>query len=74
MQGNSDMKNVLRGVVRDHRMPADYRYHYTQPAHTKAFWKNFKRFLVVRQLTKQNVTTPLYILFVSTFFKSNHFL
>jgi hypothetical protein len=59
----SDMKNVLRGVVKDHRMPCDYQYHYTQPFHTRAFMKNLKRFFVHRQMTKQNVTTPMYILF-----------
>lgn len=59
----SDMKNVLRGVVKDHRMPADYRYHYTQPFHSRAFLKNLKRFFVHRQMTKQNITTPMYIIF-----------
>ena len=57
------MKNVLKGVVKDHRMPSDYQYHYTQPFHTRAFMKNLKRFFVHRQMTKQNITTPLYILF-----------
>jgi len=59
----SDMQRVLRGVVRDHRLPSDYKYAFVQPYGTRAFLKNFKRFLVVRQVTKQNITIPLYVLF-----------
>jgi len=59
----SDMQRVLRGVVRDHRLPCDYKYSFAQPYGTRAFLKNFKRFLVVRQITKQNITIPLYMLF-----------
>jgi len=44
----SDMQRVLRGVVRDHRLPCDYKYAFVQPYGTKSFLKNFKRFLVVR--------------------------
>ena len=64
MSGNSNMNQVLKGVVRDHRLPADYNYHYTQPYNSRAFLKNVKRFLVSRQITKQNITIPLYMLFV----------
>jgi hypothetical protein len=63
----SDMQNVLKGVVRDHRLPQDYRHHFNQPWGSRAFMKNFKRFMVVRQMTKQNVTTPLFLAFVSEF-------
>jgi hypothetical protein len=49
---SQDMKTVLRGVVRDHRLPSDYRHHFNQPFWTRAWMKNFKRFMVVRQMTK----------------------
>ena len=65
MSGNSDMQNVLKGVVKDHRLPRDYNHHFTQPIHSRAFLKNLKRFFILRQLTKQNITTPLTALFVS---------
>ena len=57
------MQAVLKAVVRDHRLPRDYNHHYTQPYHSRAFLKNLKRFFVTRQLTKQNITIPLFILF-----------
>ena len=66
MSGNSSMNQVLKGVVRDHRLPSDYNYQYTQPYNSKAFLKNLKRFFVTRQLTKQNITIPMYALFVSS--------
>ena len=65
MSGNNDMQNLLRGVVKDHRLPRDYSHHFNQPYHTRAFLKNLKRFFVTRQLTKQNITTPMFVLFVS---------
>jgi hypothetical protein len=71
MSGNSSMNSVLKGVVRDHRLPADYNYQYTQPYNSRAFLKNLKRFFVTRQLTKQNITIPLYALFVSSKSDSN---
>ena len=65
------MNSVLKGVVRDHRLPADYNYQYTQPYNSRAFLKNLKRFFATRQITKQNITIPLYALFVSSKSKSN---
>ena len=61
------MQRVLKGVVRDHRLPGDYKYQYTQPMHTRTFLKSLKRFFATRQLTKQNVTVPMWIMFVSHF-------
>lgn len=66
MSGNSDMQRVLKGVVRDHRVPADYKYHFVQPYHTSTFIKNLKRFLSVRIITKQNIWIPIYTAFVSS--------
>ncbi len=57
------MDRVLKAVVRDHRVPCDYNYKYTQPIHTKSFLKNLKRFFVTRQLTKQQITIPLFAIF-----------
>ena len=57
------MDRVLKAVVKDHRLPSDYNYHYTQPMHSRSFLKNLKRFFITRQLTKQNITIPMYVLF-----------
>ena len=61
----SDMKSTLKGVVRDHRLPRDYKFHFSQPSGSSIWWKNFNRYFVVRQMTKQNVSVPLITLFVS---------
>ena len=29
MSGNQSMDRVLKAVVKDHRLPSDYNYHYT---------------------------------------------
>ena len=59
------MKSTLKGVVRDHRLPRDYKFHFAQPTNSAAFWKNLDRYFVVRAMTKQNVAVPLGTLFVS---------
>ena len=59
----SDMKGTLKGVVRDHRLPRDYKFHFAQPSSSNVFTRAFHRYLVVRQLTKNNVTIPLMTLF-----------
>ena len=61
----SDMKSTLKGVVRDHRLPRDYKFHFAQPSGTGVWWNNLHRYFVVRQMTKQNVATPLILLLVS---------
>ena len=61
----SDMKSTLKGVVRDHRLPRDYKFHFAQPSGSNIWWKNFHRYFVVRQMTKQNVSVPLITLCVS---------
>ncbi len=62
----SDMKSTLKGVVRDHRMPRDYKFHFAQPSNSAVWWKNLNRYFVVRQMTKQNVSLPLVTLLVCT--------
>ena len=66
------MNKVLRGVVKDHRLPSDYKHHWAQPVYSRAFLSNLRRFLMNRYLTKQNVALsavfvfaylPLYSLF-----------
>ena len=61
----SDMQSTIKGVVRDHRLPRDYKFHFAQPSNSTVFMKNLKRYFVVRQMTKQNVSVPLITLFVS---------
>ena len=59
----SDMKSTLKGVVRDHRLPRDYRFHFVQPSNSGVFTRAAQRYLAVRQMTKNNVTMPLMMLF-----------
>lgn len=53
---NKTMNTVIKGVVRDNRVvrfhfnsnstqPADYKFHFNQPFHSKIFVTNFKRWL-----------------------------
>ena len=56
----SQMEKTLRGVVRDHRVPGDYKAAVNQPAGTAAFKKQFWRWIRHRAITKQNITTPGY--------------
>ena len=61
----SDMKSTLKGVVRDHRIPRDYKFHFAQPSTTTGFMNALNRYFVVRQVTKQQVATPMISVFVS---------
>ena len=61
----SDMRSTLKGVVRDHRLPTDYKFHFNQPANTPQWRAALQRYFVVRQMTKSNVSIPLITLFVS---------
>ena len=65
MSGNTDMRQVLKGTVRDHRIPQDYRFHYTQPSFSSTFRKNIQRWYWNRLITKQNWTQPMTVIFVS---------
>ena len=58
------MKSTLKGVVRDHRVPRDYKFHFAQPTNSSVWWKNLNRYFVVRHMTKQNVSIPLMTLFM----------
>uniref|UniRef100_A0A7S3I0H1 Uncharacterized protein n=1 Tax=Favella ehrenbergii TaxID=182087 RepID=A0A7S3I0H1_9SPIT len=57
------MKSTLKGVVRDHRLPRDYRFHFAQPS-SSTWSKNLSRYFTVRQMTKQNVSVPLWLCLV----------
>ena len=59
-----EMREVIRGVVRDHRVPNDYTSRFLQPIHTKAFAKVAKRYLLVKMLKSMHAALPLYMLFV----------
>mmetsp|Transcript_7237 Transcript_7237/g.5225 ORF Transcript_7237/g.5225 Transcript_7237/m.5225 type:complete len:87 (+) Transcript_7237:22-282(+) len=60
---SDNMNKVLRGVVKDHRVPSDYKHHWNQPVYSRAFLGNLRKFILNRQLTKQNVATPAFIVF-----------
>ena len=65
MSGSNDMQRTLKGVVRDHRVPTDYRFHYTQPMLSGAFRKNLSRWFWNRIYTKQNIAQPMVLIWVS---------
>ena len=54
------MKGLLQGVVRDHRLPCDYKAPSVQPSTTAAYWKNFKRNFMIRMVNKNHVFFPNY--------------
>jgi hypothetical protein len=58
-----EMRSVLRGVIKDHRLVGDYELWLNQPVHSRAFIRGIKRFLATRHMTKTNVTFPLYAIF-----------
>ena len=64
MSGNSDMHTTLKGVVRDHRIPSDYKYHFNQPFFSRTFLRNLNRWYWNRMVTKQNWAQPMTIIFV----------
>ena len=52
------MRGLLRGVVRDHRLPGDYKSPAVQPATTAAFFKDFKRVQMTRMVLKNYIHFP----------------
>ena len=61
----SNMKTTLKGVVRDHRLPRDYKFAFAQPTNSAMFIRHLNKYFVIRQMTKQNITVPLITVFVS---------
>ena len=57
------MKSLLKGAVRDHRLPADYKIALNQPMTTKRFLVDLKRQITHRFITKQFASLPLFALF-----------
>ena len=53
------MRGLLRGVVRDHRLPGDYKAASVQPMNSSAFFNNFKRNFMVRMINKQPTNFPV---------------
>ena len=53
----------IKGVLRDHRLPNDYKHPLVQPMHTKAFYQSAKRTLTTRMITKFHASLPIYLLF-----------
>ena len=58
----SEMDKTLKGVVRDHRLPQDYKYGHNQPMRSQAFRQQFWKWIRHRAISKQNITTPGYAL------------
>ena len=64
MSGNSDMQKVLRGVVRDHRIPRDYHLSLYQPMTSSSFYSSQLRQLKHRMIAKRNIFVPAFGLFI----------
>ena len=56
-------RSILQGVVKDHRLPGDYRMDMVQPTNTKRFMKDFKRSMATRLMTKQYAAVPMFMFF-----------
>ena len=54
---------LLQGVVRDHRLPQDYKMAFTQPVSSTGFMKDLKRTFVQRLITKQYASVPMFLFF-----------
>ena len=70
------MRGLLQGVVRDHRLPCDYKAPSVQPSNSGVFWRNFKRHFMVRMMNKNHVHFPISYFFffiVPLFFAQSHF-
>ena len=57
------MKSLIRGAVRDHRLPSDYNYNFVQPWNSRRFLGDFKKAFKQRFITRQYATVPLFMLF-----------
>ena len=57
------MKSLLQGVVKDHRLPQDYKMVYAQPMTTKTFFGALKKSIMNRMITKQYATLPVFCFF-----------
>ena len=64
------MRGLLSGVVKDHRLPSDYKLNLNQPVTSKRFMKDFKRAFYTRMITRQYATLPLFLFYfvVTPFF------
>ena len=56
-------KSILQGVVRDHRIPMDYKMSFTQPITSKRFYTDFKKQIARRFITKQFAAVPMLLFF-----------
>ena len=55
--------NNIKGGLRDHRLPRDYKHPLTQPMHTATFIAHSKRTMATRLITKFHAALPIYGLF-----------
>ena len=56
-------KSILQGVVKDHRIPMDYKMSFTQPVTSRRFYADFKKQIAQRFITKQYAAVPMFMLF-----------
>ena len=54
------MKNLLQGVVRDHRLPADYKVKFNQPMNSIGFLEKFRRLFNEHIIKRQHSKLPLF--------------
>ena len=56
-------RSMLAGVVKDHRLPTDYKMSTAQPMGSVRFMKDLKRTLAVSLIHKNYVSIPLLLFF-----------
>ena len=54
------MNSLLKGVVRDHRLPADYKVKFTQPTNSAGFLEKCRRMFWTHIITRQHQKLPLF--------------
>ena len=57
------MRGLLKGVVRDHRVPHDYKFSYAQTTKSSTFLSGLKRSIATKLITKQYAMVPQIVFF-----------
>ena len=53
------MRSLLKGTIRDHRLPNDYKMGHIQPITSKAWWNNFKRYYMKTLINEIYASWPI---------------
>eukprot|EP00355_Strombidium_rassoulzadegani_P005025 CAMPEP_0168615604 /NCGR_PEP_ID=MMETSP0449_2-20121227/4589_1 /TAXON_ID=1082188 /ORGANISM="Strombidium rassoulzadegani, Strain ras09" /LENGTH=73 /DNA_ID=CAMNT_0008656347 /DNA_START=15 /DNA_END=236 /DNA_ORIENTATION=+ len=57
------MKDLIRGTVRSHKIPGDYKYGLVQPTLSRPFLTYLKKVILQKLILKQYAAVPLFVFF-----------